>query len=303
MKRIMILPRVQVQNANAQSSPYTIGLPAITAFSGAVHALQRILNAGRFSTIKFKGVGVVCHDIKLQTYKGPGDYVRSIIGTANPLVPDTKWEAPFKRPAFVEEARCHLTVSLVIEYEGLEKDDEEDARADITSALNAKMKLAGGDILKFEDPDFLKVDDEGKNFARLMRRLMPGHAIIERRELMEQAMDEGADAVTALLDHLKVMHRSEIQSGEKEKEKKVLWTSKRKESGWIVPVAVGFQSITELGTARFQRDPDTPHCFAEAVVTLGEFVMSYRIKALDHILWRYYTDPAAGLYLCRQKIQ
>lgn len=303
MKRIMILPRIQAQNANAFSSPYTIGSPAMTAFLGAVHALQRSLNAGRFPTIILGEVGVVCHDIKLQTYKGPGDYVRSIIGTANPLVRDTKWEAPFKRPAFIEEARCRLTVSLVIECEGLEKDDEADAQADITSALNAKMKLAGGDILKFEDPYFLKMDDEGKAFARLMRRLMPGHAIIERRELMAKAMSEGADAVTALLDHLKVMHRSEILADKKDTKKKIVWTSKRKQSGWLVPVAVGFQGISELGWAHFQRDPNTPHCFAEAVVTLGEFVMTYRIKTLDRILWHYHTDPADRLYLCRQNIQ
>jgi len=303
MNRILVIPRLHVQNANALSSPYTIGLPAMTAFLGAVHALQRFLNAGNFPALRFKGVGVACHDIKLQTYRDPRDYVWSIIGTANPLVPDTKWDAPFKRPAFIEEARCHLQVSLVIEYEGLEKDDEEDAQADITSLLNAKMKLAGGDILKFGKPSFLRMDNEGKDFARLMRSLMPGHVIIERRDLMAQAMSEGADAITALLDHLKVMHRSEIHTGEKGKERKIVWTSKRKESGWLVPVAVGFQGISELGRAHFQRDPNTPHCFAEAVVTLGEFVMSYRIKTLDRVLWHYYTDPADRLYLCRQNVQ
>ena len=67
-------------------------------------------------------MAVICHNIDLQTHKGDGDFVYSIIGTGNPLVENKKrkkgerWDE-FARPPFIEEARCHLTVSLVIEYE------------------------------------------------------------------------------------------------------------------------------------------------------------------------------------------
>ena len=43
MKTYIVLPDVQIHNANAMSSTYTIGFPAMTAWLGAVHALQRNL--------------------------------------------------------------------------------------------------------------------------------------------------------------------------------------------------------------------------------------------------------------------
>ena len=288
MRKVLLIPHIKVHNANALSSPYTIGFPAMTAFLGGVHALQRILNHGNFKEVNFKSVAVVCHEIDLQTYKGQGDYVYSIVGTGNPL------DKSGKRPAFIEEARCHLDVSLVIEYEGIEKDDEDEGLEEIKTALYAKMKLAGGDILSFNIPEFLKIIDN-KAFSRLTRKLMPGYVIIERRELIEKSMENGLDAIDAMLAYLKIMHRSE-----KDSDGNVSWTSRRKTSGWIVPVATGFHGITDLCKAQNQRDPDTRHRFAETIVTLGEFVMPYRIKNLDCMLWRYYADMENNLYICQQ---
>jgi len=288
MRKILLIPHINVHNANALSSPYTIGFPAMTAFLGCIHALQRMLNHGNFKEANFKSVAVVCHEIDLQTYKGLGDYVYSIVGTGNPL--DKKGE----RPAFIEEARCHLDVSLVIEYDGLEKDDGDEALEEITTALYAKTKLAGGDILSFRIPEFLKINGS-KEFGRLIRKLMPGYVISERRELIEKSMEDGLDAIDAMLDYLKVIHRSEKDSDEN-----VTWTSRRKTSGWIVPIATGFHGITDLSHAKNQRDPDILHRFAESVVTLGEFVMPYRIKNLDDMLWHYHIDLENSLYICQQ---
>jgi len=288
MKRILLIPHIKVHNANALSSPYTIGFPAMTAWLGAVHALQRKLNQGEFDSVIFKSVAVVCHNIDLQIYKGKGDFVNSIIGTGNPL------DKSGNRPAFVEEGRCHLDVSLVVEYQGLDKDEEDDAIAEITTLLYAGMKMAGGDILNVGRLEFLKVDDNN-DLREFTRKLMPGHVLIERREFMQTAMAQGRDAIDALLDYLKVMHRSEQDA-----DGNVHWNSKREIPGWIVPVATGFHGITELGQAQNQRDPDSPHRFAESVVTLGEFVMPYRINDLDDILWHYHTDLENNLYLCQQ---
>ncbi len=40
---LLILPRLRIQNANAMSSPFTHGFPAITAFIGLMWALERKL--------------------------------------------------------------------------------------------------------------------------------------------------------------------------------------------------------------------------------------------------------------------
>ena len=124
---------------------------------------------------------------------------------------------------------------------------------------------------------------------------MPGYAVIERRELMIDAMNNGFDALDSLLDYLAVHH-----SCEQDDAGNVTWTGQRKTSGWIVPIATGFHGITKPGSAKNQRDPEVPHRFAESVVTLGEFRMPHRINSLDEILWTYHTAPEDNLYLCQQ---
>ncbi|MEI7993527.1 MAG: type I-F CRISPR-associated protein Csy2 [Methylococcaceae bacterium] len=291
MKRILLIPKIKIQNANALSSPYTIGFPAMTAWLGGVHALQRKLTAKHFNALKFTSVAVACHHIDLQTYKGQGDYVHSIIGTGNPL------DKNGNRPSFIEEARCHLIVSLVIEYQGVDIDDSDEFIAAITRQLHSGLKLASGDILDFYMPELFKIGDE-KEQQQLMRKLMPGHVLIERRDLMIEAMEDGQDALDAMLDYLKIMYLSEQdQAGNIE------WSSHKKTIGWIVPIATGFHGISDMGTAENQRDPETPHRFAESIVTLGEFKMPYRIKKLDDMLWHYHADLEKSLYLCQQNNQ
>ena len=85
MRRFLLLPHIKIHNANAMSSPYTIGFPAMTAWLGAVHALQRHLHQQGLSDVVLTGVAVSCHQFDLQTYKGPGDFVHSIVSTSNPL--------------------------------------------------------------------------------------------------------------------------------------------------------------------------------------------------------------------------
>ena len=162
LKRLLLLPHIKIHNANALSSPFTIGFPAMTAWLGAVHALQRKLNESGFAEIKFNATAVINHHCDLQTHKGTGDFVHSIIGTGNPL------DKTGSRSAFIEEARCHLDVSLVIEYTGIEKDDETVIQDKISHLLNCKIKMAGGDILSFKTPQFFKVETSndlpGSNF-------------------------------------------------------------------------------------------------------------------------------------------
>ena len=293
MRRFLLIPHLNIHNANALSSPYTIGFPAMTAWLGAVHALQRQVHQQGLSTVQFTGTAVSCHQFDLQTYKGEGDFVHSIIGTANPL------DKNGARPAFIEEARCHLEVSLLIEYQGLGMDDWDRFEQIVNDHLH-QMKFAGGDVLpeKFKSVERLIMDEnDDQDIKKILRKLMLGHVLIERRDLMKKSMQaEDKDALEALLDHLKVMHRAN-----QDNEGKVRWTSSRKEQGWIVPIAVGFQGISDLGMAKNQRDLQTQHRFAESVVTLGQFIMPYRITNVDDMLWHYHIDLEQNLYLCQTR--
>ncbi len=301
-RQLLVLPNIKIHNANALSSPFTIGFPAMSAWLGATHALQRRLNQGG-SKVVFSATGVVSHDMNLQTYRGNNDYVASIVGTGNPL------DKTGARSPFIEEARCHLTVSLVIEIQGLSYQQQEPLIEQIVHLLNAKLKIAGGDIQSFDEPKFFVVEDgnsDDSGFKHLTRKLMPGYVLTERRDLIADAMEQGQDALDALIDYLAVHHRcTEDDDGN------VVWESKRKPkyderketfipAGWLVPIATGFQAISELGEAKNQRDPTIPHCFAESIVTLGEFKMPYRFNSIDDMLWCYHYDKINQLYQCIQ---
>lgn len=106
------------------------------------------------------------------------------------------------------------------------------------------MKVAGGDVLAVGKPSVKSViteDDTG----RVLRQLMPGYVLIERRDLMIDAMQQGDDAIDALLGYLTVHHHCEQLE-----DQSVIWHSQRKTSGWIVPIATGFQGISPLGEAK-----------------------------------------------------
>ena len=289
-RKILLIPHLKIHNANAFSSPFTIGFPAMTAWLGASHALQRQLIWKGFQ-VTCNATGVVSHQFDLQTYRGKNDYV--IIGTGNPL------DKSGKRASFIEEARCHLEVSLIIEIEGITQEQYHDFESAVTHILNAKMKLAGGNVAAFASPQILVIDESSEADLRaLKRKLMPGYVLIERRDLMIKAMKEGQDAMDAMLDYLAIHHTCE-----KNEEDKVVWTMRRKTwkgkpAGWIVPIATGFHGISELGKAKNQRDPDTPHQFSESLVTLGEFKMPHRFNALKDMLWIYHVDSLNDFYQC-----
>ncbi|EOH0516296.1 type I-F CRISPR-associated protein Csy2 [Vibrio fluvialis] len=285
---VLILPHLKIHNANALSSPFTIGFPAMTAWLGFVHALERKLSQAGLSDLMLHSAAVVSHRCDVQTHKGEGDFVHSIIGTGNPLDKDGS------RSAFIEEARCHLDVSLVIEWSGNEEQVQQPEFTEQLQAVIATMKVAGGDVLSIGKPSIKSVITE-QDTAQVLRQLMPGYVLIERRDLMLEAMKQDADALDALLGYLTVHHHCEQLE-----DQSVVWHSQRKTSGWIVPIATGFQGISPLGTAKNQRDPSVPHRFAESVVTLGEFVMAHKIKHLDDILWQYNPDLENDLYLCQQ---
>jgi CRISPR-associated protein Csy2 len=288
--RLLILPHIKIHNANALSSPFTIGFPAMTAWLGFTHALERKLNQAGLNDLLLHSAAVVSHQCDVQTHKGDGDFVYSIIGTGNPLDKDGS------RSAFIEEARCHLDVSLIIEYIGNEDQTEQQSFIELLQKTITHMKVAGGDVLSLKLPMIKVIDEKNEQeTAALFRQLMPGYVLIERRDLMIEAMQQGADALDALLSYLTVNHSCEQLENET-----VVWQSQRKAAGWIVPIATGFQGISPLGLAKNQRDSSVPHRFAESVVTLGEFVMAHKIKHIDDVLWQYSPDLENDLYLCQQ---
>ena len=270
----------------------------MSAWLGFMHALQRHLQKSGLAEAKFKALGVVCNKMHMKSFLEK--YENRLIMSKNP--PSTRIDKKFIKgertgnKAFIPEAVCNLNVSLLIEHSIVEKQQIDELCEKIESIL-PKMRIAGGDILKFSKvkSNIVDEDKEGE-LQSLTRQLMPGYFIKERRDLMFADMTEEQDAVDALLNYLVVTNKCEHDD-----DGNVNWRREKKAPGWLVPIATGFHGITELGKVNGQRDSETPHRFAEAVVTLGEFVMSYRAKSLNEMLWHYHVDLENNLYLCQQK--
>lgn len=295
MTTYILLPHIQIHNANSLSSTYTIGFPAMTAWLGAVHALQRKLRKhdSVFSQLSCVKTAVICHDCHLQVYQG---YRNAIIGTANPLKKNRKTGA-YERPSFIAEGRVHVTVSLLIETSGIAPEDKERCE-DALQQILPSMKMAGGDIISIGPMEVLYADPlQEEERRQILSKLMPGYVLIERRDLLKEQLRQGEDILTALLRFLTVRCSAESNS----EGAAAGWKYTRETTGWIVPIAVGFKRLTPVGRAAKQRDPFTPHCFAESVVTLGEFKLAYRIHDIEEAMWHYEYHDAQGMYLCRNQ--
>ncbi|CAC9955413.1 CRISPR-associated protein, Csy2 family [uncultured Gammaproteobacteria bacterium] len=283
MKQILLIPRIKIHNANALSSPYTIGFPAMSGWLGFMHNLQRKLSVD-FTRIKFNGIIVSIHEMNLHTYKSESDFNYSIISKRNPM--DSKG----KPMAFIEEARCDLKVSIAIEYENIDPREEEYFCQKLPSILH-QLKIVSGDIMSFDEDEIsMRKIKEEEDFRMFIRYLMPGFCLVSRKDLMQQEMQNGKDSIDALLENLKITTTINVKDKKQGK-------SFHKKNGWIVPIAVGFQGISDLSEVENSRDNHTPHKFAESVVSLGEFIMPYRFDDIEQLFWRYKPDVENNLYL------
>ena len=297
MKSYFLVPKLRIQNANAASSPYTVGFPAMTAWLGMVHALQRLIQRhDPLQQIRLSRTAVVCHNCELQVFNDKENYYGALIGTANPLKKSKK-TGEFERPPFVEEARCHLTVSLLMEVESLNGTDVEIFEETVRQEL-PRLKAASGDILaKPEECKRWKIyyadEYDEKDERKILAQLMPGYAIIQRGDLLKHSDD--VDALDSLLDVLKIRYQANA-----DEQGKISWRREKVvPNGWLVPIAVGFRDLSGEMKVQGQRSYDYEHHFVEPLVAIGEFVMPYRCDSLKDILWEYQYDEQAGLYICQ----
>ena len=295
--KYLVIPHLHIQNANAASSPYTVGFPAMTAWLGMIHALQRRLQKNEvLRKISLPRMGISCHACDMQIFSDRDNYYGYLIGTANPLKKSKK-TGEFERPPFVEEARCHLEISLLVEVAGFAGDIEENFLQAVCQKL-PRLKAAGGDIIlqagECEQWQVITVRDDDEQAERPIKRLlMPGYVLKERQDLMKPVA--GRDALDNLLGALQVEY-----TVDKDKEGKVTGWQRKKvlADGWLVPIAVGFRDLSGKIKVEGQRSYDYEHHFVEPLVTIGEFFMPYRLESLREMLWEYVYEAADGLYLC-----
>lgn len=303
---LLHLPHIRVQNANAISSPMTWGFPAMTAFLGLMTGLERRL--GRESGMAFRAVGVVCHDF--EAHVTTGGYTRAFHLTRNPVLADGS------TAGIVEEGRVHLELSLIFDVV-LRSDKlgetERQTLAELVSQTLAGMRLAGGSVMptmsksraRHAKPSLvLEAEDETdkiNQFRKLMRRCLPGFALVSRDDLLQQrlaTLQERSPETTVLdawLDLSRWNHRAVPTADEAEGEPCTWQTDVR--AGWTVPIPVGYAALSALqpaGGVANSRDAHTPFRFVETLWSMGQWISPHRLKNLDDLLWYAATDGDAN---------
>lgn len=327
MKGLLILRNVRVENANAIAG-HTWGFPAVTHFLGYIHALSRLLQQGKGKTLG--GCAIVCHQHQVQACQpgGYGDYVFSL--TRNPL---TK---AGNTPAFVEEGRMNLEVSLIIACDFGTYDlnmDGDEARGvslfcDYVQQLALTRKLAGGSITSIRAVEFEPLStasqDREKQTRKLLLSLLPGFVLTDRSQLLQEHMDSlkakgsdvelldvwleffslrfGAVQTESIEDNEASLADTETLANEVGKSDKAIWRQLPKPGlGWLVPLVVGYKGISPLyenGEVARTRDSETPFRFVELVYGIGQWQSPHRCQSIDQLLWHYHQED--DWYLCQQ---
>jgi CRISPR-associated protein Csy2 len=316
MRSLLVLRNIKVENANAIAG-LTYGFPAISNFLGFTHSLSRDLQK-KFK-VSLGGCAVVCHQHHVNVHQpaGWGDYVFAL--TRNPL---TKESAT---PAFVEEGRMQMEVSLLVECDfdiddldfGTGNADQDTGRFEDYVQNKALMhRLAGGTIQSIGKVLFTELPQDSDALAKFNRRqllkLLPGFILMDRSDLLKKhyetllAENPEAELIDAWLDFSALKYAARPDPNEDEdptEQTKATWEHVAKPGdGWLVPITTGFKAISPLyenGEVARSRDPHTPFRFVESAYGIGEWLSPHRIVSLEQIFWRYKTD--GDWYLCENR--
>lgn len=298
MSQYLLLHKINVQNANAIAG-LTYGFPAITNFLGFAHALSRKLP--HELGVSLGGVAVISHQnlVHARQPKGWGDYVFAL--TRNPLTHQGN-TAPIN-----EEGRLNMTVSLLIEVDGLIAGDEAntDKLIENISNLLPSHRLAGGQIIDWAGIAITPFSEDSKT----LRKLMPGYLLIDRSDYLAQHQaklkqyDSKASLFDAWCDFAALKYQAEkldaesSEGAESEPNRiKANWSYVPKpKPGYLVPITTGYCAISPVypaGEVANVRDMSVPVVFAEAAYGIGEWMSVHRIDNIADGIWRYeYQHP------------
>lgn len=312
MKSFLILPHIQVENANAIAG-ITYGFPSITHFLGYVHALSRELE--KELNLQLGGCGIVCHHYQIHAHKTE-KYRESVFSLSrNPLNKEGK------TPPFNEEGKMRMEISLIIECKftsgdfdlGTDNEAGDNRKLEgFVFDLAFKKRLAGGIITSMSNVEFYESPLSNGEFSRSslkendsnefsLKQLLPGFALLDRSDLFNDYLlkNPDIDALQGLLDFY--TKKSKSSSSEEEKSKKWKEIPKPKK-GWFVPIHIGYQAISPLyenHEVKCTRDQTTPFRFVEPLYGLGEWRGVHRIKDIRDLIWNYQTENE--MYICQNK--
>ncbi len=304
----LLFKKVVIDAANTISSPITYGMPAPTGFLGCFHAMSRKLALdSALPNVSLGGVLIACYDCQPQRYRATSFSNFTFNQSRNPIKRDGK------TASIIEEGKCRLVMSFVVEVYA-----DNDLSHEERQALMAKAKLhlwqqrvAGGSVRELDS--FAPVQFfETNSLDEVIPQLLPAFVLMDAQADFAQIIhnlqqdDPSVTPLDALIDIAALHHVPEQQDNGD-----IKWSTRSQKSGygWLVPMPMGYQGISEqfaAGVMQNARNPDYPSQYVEAVYGLGKWVFPQRLaqnggQPLNHAFWRYHYDAQASLYLVTQQ--
>lgn len=318
VSELIVLEKLKVHDANAVSGPLSWGFPPPSTFLGFVHALNL-----QIPELELGGVGIICHEFNPQIAIQEGGRPHTFILMRYPYKESWRQKSfnAHRPSALIQEGRAHFKVTLLIEYLGrdsLTEDEKQDFCSQIQKSISS-MRIAGGRIsigssaVKIDEwPETAEAADQ--KFCEIRYKWLPGFALVDRRDLLVKHLNrlrsnlQDCNPLEALVDILALhtepqlndesqFDRQQSVKGKSETE----WETTKREPGWLVPLPVGFGSLSDLherGSVLNVRDTNVPFKFVESLYSIGEWISPHRLSSLNQILWHRNSDLKKGLYLC-----
>lgn len=304
----LLFKKVVIDGANTISSPITYGFPAITGFLGSFHAMSRKMTAdSKLSDISLGGVLLACHDCQPQVYR-PNSYNNYTFNQSrNPIKKDGK------TASIIEEGKCRLVMTFVVEVlaKSILTSEQIDSAIKKTTQWLYQQRMAGGSvrsIARFEPVQFFGNSD----ISAVIPQLLPAFVLMDAQDEFAQIIDDlqkddpNATPLDTLIDVCALHHVPEPKPNG---ETKWLTTSRKTGHGWLVPMPIGYQGISDVfdaGAMQNVRNPEYPSQYVEAVYSLGKWVYPQRLSRIGgdnditNAFWRYHYDTDNSLYLVSQ---
>ncbi len=308
VKGYLMFKKVIIEGANSISSPMTYGFPAITGFLGSFHAMSRKMTEdAQLTGVSLGGVLIACYDCQPQIYRQNTYSNYTFNQTRNPIKKNGE------TASIIEEGKCRLVMSFVVEIladDGLMPEQQNRLIKQTTQWIQ-QQRMAGGSVqglARFDAVQYFNPND----ISMLIPQLLPAFVLMDASDDFAQIIETvrqdtpEATALDALIDVCALHHIPETQ-----KNGDTTWSTMSRKSGhgWVVPMPIGYQGISdtyEAGVMQNVRNPEYASQYVEAIYSLGKWVYPQRLNDMDgknaivNAFWRYHYDAEDSLYLVTQ---
>jgi CRISPR-associated protein Csy2 len=261
-KDYIIIPRIEVSGANAQSAWWVVSGPSPMAWLGLVRNIA--LQSGIQDSHKIN-IAIIHHDIE---YRGeftqygdflPAQYKGACLTNSKDGSQRSKdYAAGSLSMGLQPTALCNITATLVIE--GLASVTD----AELSKRLSCS-RLAGGQIQLFG-----KI--QRVNYDAIFSRIGAGFFLKDQSCLLKGIPSD--KLIDSLMERLR--HKQDDNG------------NKIKNDQWLVPMSLGYLPIT-APTHKVSARADLPHAYAEPLVGLIEYVAKSKTREddLKNFFWGY----------------